>query len=433
MNTNRMNVVVVICHDLGQELGCYGRPWIRSPRIDAFAASGLLFRKNFCPAPQCSPSRAAMWTGRFPHANGVVGLTHGGFANDLNPDEKHFAQYVAEAGYDTRLVHIQHTAQSWQRCGFQEHLGGGSAPQCAEAAVTFLESRSDNDTPFLLQVGLFEPHRPFAHDDTDPLSHDRVVVPDWLPDIPEVREDLAEMEASIASADNAFGRIVDAVDRAGLADNTIVIFTVDHGTPFPHAKTTLKDAGIETGLIMRVPGAPGPAVYDEMISNVDMTPTLLDLLGIPCRKDIHGRSFRPLLDGGDYQPNEAVFAEKTYHTYYDPMRAIRTDRWKLIANFTNTPVIQMSPDLENNAKSYPEIAMALPADHRAPRQPLELYDLHADPHELENLAESPEHTATRDDLVRRLRQWMADTGDALLDGPIADGSYRRRMAAFKAL
>jgi arylsulfatase A-like enzyme len=428
-----MNVVVVICHDLGQELGCYGRSWIRSPRIDEFAASNLLFRRNFCPAPQCSPSRAAMWTGRFPHANGVVGLTHAGFANDLNSDEKHFAQYLAEAGYDTRLVHIQHAAQSWQRCGFQEHLGGGKAPECADAAVAFLESRRDNDTPFLLQVGLLEPHRPFPHVDTEPLPHDQVVVPDWLPDIPDVREDLADMEASIASADNAFGRIVDAIDRAGLAENTIVIFTVDHGTPFPHAKMTLKDAGLETALIMRVPGVSGPGIYDEMISNVDMTPTLLDLLGIPGREDMHGRSFRPLMNGGDYRPNEAIFAEKTYHTYYDPMRAIRTERWKLIASFTHTPVIQMSADFENNAKSYPEIAMALPAADRGSRQPLELYDLHADPHEQQNLADSPEHQATRDELARRLRQWMADTGDPLLNGPVADGSYHRRMTAFKAL
>lgn len=431
-----LNLVVITCHDLGQHLGCYGVRDIRSPNIDSFAASGIRFENSFCCAPQCSPSRAALWTGRFPHANGVVGLTHAGFANDLNPDEKHLAQVLRTNGYETHLFGGQHATRSLERCG-HEHIHADPCWPCGKIATDFVDfmARGENyDRPLFLQIGIDEPHRPFVHDDVEALLADQLTVPAYLPDIPEIREDLAEIEASIASADMAFGRIVDAIRASAIAEHTIVLFTSDHGIAFPHAKMTLYDPGIEAPLILAAPGVRGGTVHQEMISNVDVMPTLLDLVGIPCPVNLHGRSFHGLIMQKDYTPNELIFAEKTYHTYYDPMRAVRSSRWKLITNFEFAPWQETTPDYTNNAKGYVEVSKALNLpSSRQYHPPFELYDLEKDPYEQHNLADEPSHRNTRDDLICSLRKWMEDTGDPLLDGPMAQGAYRQRMQAFKQI
>ena len=309
---------------------------------------------------------------------------------------------------------------------------------------TFLSQRHETDTPLFAQIGFFEPHRPFPHDDVEPLPQDQLTVPPYMPDIREVREDLVDLEASIASADQAFGRILQAIRTSAIADDTIILFTAHHGIAFTHAKMTLYDPGLEVPLLLSVPGLEGGRTFDEMISNVDVMPTLLDLVGLPKADNLHGRSFAPLLHGEPYEPNDVVFGEKTYHTYYDPMRAIRTDRWKLIANFEYAPWQEMSPDFNDNAKGYPEVSKALnPPYDQMYHPPLELYDLQADPYEQTNVlalhslgdggADVPEHRQTRDELVCALRQWMQDTGDPLLDGPMAQGAYRERMQAFKGV
>jgi arylsulfatase A-like enzyme len=239
------------------------------------------------------------------------------------------------------------------------------------------------------------------------------------------------MEASIATMDNAFGHVVEAVRSSVVANNTLVVFTTDHGIPFPHAKMTLYDPGIEVALMFGGPGIPQGVTRQEMISNVDIMPTLLDLIGMRSPSNLQGRSFIGLLANGAYKPNERIFAEKTYHTYYDPMRAVRGTRWKLIANFECAPGQETSPDYFNNAKGYPEVADAL----AVPREmlyhpPFEMYDLRNDPYEQHNVADRPDLKGTRDGLVRDLHKWMRDTDDPLLDGPIAQGAYHHRIRAF---
>lgn len=437
-----LNIVVVICHDIGQHLGCYGQSDVRSPNIDAFAETGLRFENSFCTAPQCSPARAALWTGRFPHANGVVGLSHAGFANDLKPDEKHLAQILRENGYETCLFGVQHEAVNAERCGYEYIHGGGcdghaydenfTCSRLADGFAEFIKEREKSDRPFFAQVGFFEPHRPFPKDeDVECLDQEQVTVPPYLPDIPEIREDLVDMEASIHSADRAFGRIVDAVRSSEVADNTLIIFTADHGIPFPYAKMTLLDAGLEVPLILSGPGIP-KGVRGEMVSHVDVLPTLLDLVGVPYPDNLHGKSFHALLEQREYAPNKAVFGEKTYHTYYDPMRAVRTDRWKLIANFEFTPRIETSPDYFDNGKSYVEAAKAqnlIGINNYRP--PYELYDLIQDPYELNNLADDPGFFEIRNRLIGRLYQWMEDTCDPLLNGAMMQGGFVQRMDRFK--
>ncbi len=441
MLNKKLNIIIVISHDLGQHMGCYGVPDVRTPNFDDFAAQGLRFENNFCTAPLCSSSRASLWTGCYPHTNGVIALTNRGFQNDELPgpsNERHLAQILADTGYDTHLFGIQHVSYHPERCGFKGiHVRG--LPPCgkvAEEVCKFLTDRKDDKNPLFLQAGFFEPHRPFLHQDVETLDPASLTVLPYLPDIPEARQELAELEASCSSADKAFGRIVKVVDGCGMTDNTIVIYTVDHGIDFPHAKATLYDPGIETALLMRIPGVDGGKVYKEMISNVDFAPTILDFLDIEIPENIQGRSFKGLITREGYEPREAIFAEKTYYVYYDPMRAIRTEKWKLIANFEPAYWHELYPHLIINS-NYVEIYKALASLHEkrySPyHPPFELYDLEADPWEGNNLAENSEFKDIRDRLIKQLRQWMQDTGDPLLEGPMAQGAYRNRMSVFKDL
>ena len=161
---NRPNIVVVVCHDLGRHLGCYGVSTVDSPAIDRLAAEGVRFSNSFCVAPQCSPSRAAMFTGRYPHSNGVMGLTHADFAWDLHPDERHLAQLLGAAGYHTALAGLQHESRDTGRLGFAEIMENGLEPCAAVAAraASFLERAAHAAAPFYLQVGFIEPHRLFG-------------------------------------------------------------------------------------------------------------------------------------------------------------------------------------------------------------------------------------------------------------------------------
>ena len=202
---------------MGQHLGCYGAE-VRTPNLDRFAKDALRFENNFCTAPQCCPSRAALWTGRYPHSNGVVGLTHGGFENHLHPGERHLAQILADQGYDTHLFGTQHVSPDAKRLGFKTDHGGFFRHEVEPFAAEFIKEYPIGADPLFLQVALFEPHRPYPHQGVEPLNQADVPILPYLPDIPEVREDLTEFEASCCAADIAFGTILNALDQSGLAN-----------------------------------------------------------------------------------------------------------------------------------------------------------------------------------------------------------------------
>jgi arylsulfatase A-like enzyme len=204
-----------------------------------------------------------------------------------------------------------------------------------------------------------------------------------------------------------------------------VIATTDHGIAMPRAKCTLYDPGIEAALIMRLPArgwSDGRTIHD-LISNVDLFPTLVELAGLPVDERVHGRSLRPLLDGDPYIPREQVFSELTYHDYYDPRRAIRTTTHKLIVNFSAAPSL-MDPTQSWQPRSRPATP-ANPATDFHP--PIELYDLTTDPNEQTNLATNASHTTIRDDLLARLHTWMQETSDPLLDGPVKSPSHEQAI------
>ena len=433
----RPNILLIHCHDLGQFLHAYGVPTVQTPNLDALAGEAVLFRRSFCTAPQCSPSRASLFTGRYPHSTGVLGLTHADFAWDMRAEEEHLGQYLREAGYETAGIGVIHeTRGGEERCGLDWYRPPARAKAAADEAVAFLKGRdSAAMRPFYLQVGFIEPHR-LPHDkvgDLGFLGSDLeadaslgVTVPGYLRDTEGTRTELAELQGAVRHMDAQAGRILDALREAGLRENTLTIFTTDHGVAMPRAKCSLYDPGIQVALILRWParaGWYGGRVMESVVQNVDVVPTLLEAIGTDMPTNLHGRSFAPLLEGHDYVERDALFAEITYHDYYDPRRCIRTKQHKLIVNFTTAPSF-----MDPSQSWRPRSDTVVPANHaRDYHKAVEMYDLEADPWELTDISDSPEHSGIRKELLARLHDHLKDTEDPILQGAVTSPMH------FKAL
>ena len=330
----RPNIVFITCHDLGRHLGCYGQRTVASPALDNIAARGLLFERSFCTAPQCSPSRAALHTGRHAHANGMHGLAHEPFNWRLHDGERHLAHYLREQGYRTALFGIQHLtdAAGAPGLGYDELYERAPAAALGRAASDWLRARDGAAQPFYLEVGFFEPHRRWDFGDVKPDDHLGADIPAYLPQTPEARNETAELQGAIAALDAAVAQIVAALEARGLLQDTWLIFVTDHGLAMPRAKCTLYDPGIETALLMHWPGGGlrGGRRIPQLVTHVDVVPTVLEALGIKAPQRLHGRSFWPLLMDADYEARDAVFAGKTFHTAWEPMRGLRTEQYKLV-------------------------------------------------------------------------------------------------------
>lgn len=414
----KTNIVLITCHDIGQHLGCYGVKTVSTPSIDSFASEAVRFKNSFCTSPQCSPSRASIYTGRYPHNNGVMGLTHYNFAWDLNSDERHLAVLLKNAGYQTSLIGIQHETRYPEKIGF-DNFNSIEHPVCervAEDCVDYICKHKLDNQPFYLQVGFFEPHRKFDFGGAVADTENGVYVPSYLVDDEAAKNEFAEFQGAIRKVDGAVGKIFNAIKENGLYDNTIVIYTADHGIPFPRAKCSLYDAGIEVPFIIRCPekGHQAGKVYEQMISNIDYLPTILDLIGLPIPTNVQGLSFASLLNGSEYKEREEIFAELTYHDYYNPMRCIRTKKYKLIANFSTSPSI-MNPSQAYHAATITK----QPADPAySYKDYIELYDIETDRDEFCNICEMPEVDEIKKELCGRLLKWMTQTNDPLLNGAV---------------
>ena len=415
----RPNIVLITCHDLGQHLCCYGIPSVRTETIDGLAQSGVRFTTSFC----TSPSRAALATGRYPHNNGVMGLAHAHFGWQLGPDEWHLAALLAEGGYQTALFGLQHVTYNIEHLGFNEILPERPADAVAQNLEEFLQSGNAN-SPFYFEVNFFEPHRPYDFGGVSPDYTNGVYVPGFLPENQECRDELAAMQGAIHKVDASIERLVAALKSAGQYDNTLILFTADHGIAFPRAKCTLYDPGIETALIMNWPASEfGGQTRNELISNIDIAPTLLEAAELEIPDRIMGRSFWPLLTDGDYEGNEEIFAEKTFHGIYDPVRCVRTQTHKLIVNFDGSHTPDVPGDIIVGG-TYQTMAK----DIARTRTRFELYDLDADPWEKNNVAGNQEFSEIETDLKHRLFVWMQDTEDPLLEGPVPSPHYEMTLA-----
>jgi len=413
------NILLVICHDLGQHIGCYGWP-VDTPNLCRLAAEGVRFDEYFATAPQCSPSRASILTGQYPHACGVMGLVGGGW--ELPDAADTLPKALRSSGYETWLWGFQHeNADRPAALGYDHDPIGfcrGEVPKILARNVTpplcqWLRSRPRE--PFFASVGFFETHIPFSKRPLGPGALERIRPLPYLPDHPAIRQDLAELYNDVREVDRRVGEVLDALDDAGLAERTVVLFTTDHGIAFPRAKCSLYDPGTKTALLLRWPGRVGEnRVISELLSNVDLMPTLLDLAAVPAPAGLQGRSFAGLLCGGEYRPREEVFCELTWHTEYDPTRAIRTGRHKFIRHWDPPPGNLQPKDYWDCCAGSEILSGRFAA--RWPQR--ELYDLAADPHEQHNLIGQHGFADLAERLEARLLDWMAATGDPLLAGPV---------------
>ena len=403
----RPNIVYMHSHDTGRATQPYGHA-VATPNLQRLASEGVLFRQAFSAAPTCSPSRAALLTGQAPHSSGMLGLAHRGFA--LHDYTQHLLHTLRPHGYTTALFGAQHIARDAQTIGY-DHAWTETdhADRVAPAAAAFLRSAQ---APFFLDVGFFETHREFPNPGPGPHY---AAAPVGLPDTPATRADMAAFYQMAQDLDRGVGLVLDALDAAGLAESTLVISTTDHGIAFPGHKCTLTDRGIGVSLMMRGPGGfTGGRVLDGLVSQVDLFPTLCDLLGIEAPAWLQGRSLMPLIRGDAREVNDAIFAEVTYHAAYEPQRAVRTRRYKYIRRFDGRgrPVL---PNIDDSPSKDVLLAHGLanrPVDDEA------LYDLVFDPHEQRNVAGDPKLFPLLADMRARLERWMRATGDPLLSGPV---------------
>jgi arylsulfatase A-like enzyme len=249
-----------------------------------------------------------------------------------------------------------------------------------------------------------------------------ITVPPYLHDGPETRQEMAAFQGNVRHYDRELGRLLKVLDRPGLRENTILVVTTDHGAALPMAKGTLRDPGIETLLLVRYPGGgwgQGRRVQD-LVSNVDILPTLLQAAGLEVPAAIQGRSFLPLLQGEGAPARDAIFAEKTFHDSYDPMRGVRTERFKYVRYFEKTAHHPFPADIALGGASR-ELG---PVDRSGFE---ELFDLEADPGETRNLAGQAAYAHVREEMRARLAAWMQDTQDPLLEGPVGSPFYRRSI------
>ena len=406
------NILYIHSHDTGRYVQPYGHA-IPTPNIQWLADQGVMFRNAFCAAPSCSGSRAALLTGEYCHTNGMIGLAHRGFS--LNDLDHQLVRVLMAAGYHSELIGEQHISADPNILGYNvvHEIPDTRVNSVGPVAIESLQSGIPE--PFFMSVGFFETHRSFFA----PASvRDRVysLPPPFLPDTPEIREDVAAYKASARSLDHGVGSVLNALHQTGLDERTLVICTTDHGLAFPTAKASSLDRGIGVMLIMRGPGGfLGGKAYDELVSHVDLFPTVCELAEIAQPPWLVGRSLVPLVAGREPPGTRSeIFAELTYHAAYEPQRAIRTERYKYIRRFDDYPF----PVLANCDDSPSKDAYLARgwANRVVARE--SLHDLFFNPGEGRNLIDSPDYAPILEELRQRLQDWMVQTDDPLRHGPV---------------
>ena len=439
------NILVILSDDHSYpHVGCYGDPNANTPNLDKFAAEGMMFTRCYVTTPQCVPSRASIMAGRSPIR---IGMTR--FSAALPADVKTFPEYLREEkgyyigvagrtyhldgsgniGEVIRTIHDRLNLRNFaNRMDYAKVAQGARGNpfnnSCFNQFVEFLDQVPEG-RPFFLQLCYSEPHRPFDdHDIPVPTDPAKLVLSSWMPDTPEVRQDLAGYYDLINRFDAQFGRVMAELERRSLKENTLVIFAGDNGGALLRGKGTLYNTGIHIPLLVRLPGKIAAGSTSKvLISGEDIGPTCLAAGGIPSPADWTGQSFLPILLGEKDPPvRQYVFAQRGPHASglpggtpaFDLSRTIVGERYKLIYNamfhlpyrpvdFAGSPAWNSTVEAARNGR-VPDSLIPLYTGQQRPM--FELYDLQNDPDELNNLARKEESAAIERELRLALSEWM---------------------------
>ena len=425
------NLILIIADDLSwNDLGAYGHPHVRTPHLDRMAREGMRFDQAFLTTSSCSPSRSSIITGMYPHNTDAEQLHW-----PLPADRVTFVEKLKEAGYWTAQAGKWHLGEDVKdrfhevrdvgTIGFVLSPDGKSLPPEGDGSgsehwLSLLRDRPANQ-PFFLWLAAVDPHRPYEKDIIDtPHTNADVIVPPYMPDTPEVREDFALYYDEISRLDRYVGAILDELENQNVADNTMVLFMSDNGRPFQRDKTTLLDGGIKTPWIVRWPArvAPGTTTT-SLVSSIDIAPTLLSLAQQNIPENFEGVDFGEILSDPALEVRDHIYAEDHWHDHDDFGRAVRNHQFKYIRNFftelANTPpadaltgmAFKATLALHEKGQLTPEQALIF----QAPRPEEELYDVEADPHELINLAGDPAYATVLDSMRVILAAAREASGD----------------------
>lgn len=464
--STRPNILIAIADDWSwPHASAYGSRFVSTPAFDRLSQEGILFRNAFAASPGCSPSRAALLTGRHPWQIEQAG-TH---ASSFPKKYPTFPDLLEEAGYFVGMTGKGWGPGNWKISGRTRNPAGPaftkhklnpphraiSNNDYAANFKDFLAARP-KDQPFYFWYGASEPHR--AYEKGIGLAAgkrlEQAEVPPFLPDSPEVRSDLLDYAVEVEWFDTHLGRMLELLKEAGELDNTIVIATADNGMPFPRAKANLYEYGFHVPLAIRWGDkVRSGQTTDHLVGFVDITATIVEAAGVQVPSDVPrhaGHSFLELLLSGERNQNSAdkdpaVYAARERHSssrfnnWTYPQRAIRTPEFLYIRNFrperwpAGDPVLLKEDGTSAGPHSgYKDIDGCPTLDflitHRdefgrylnlavAKRPPEELFAIQQDPGCLKNLAQDPDFREIRVRLANQLTQHLSETGDPrVLDG-----------------
>jgi N-sulfoglucosamine sulfohydrolase len=440
--SKKPNIILFVSDDHGTDaLGCYGNPVIKTPHMDKLAENGIRFSNAFCTSASCAASRSVILTGKYGHATGSYGHVHDYHHFSTFKNVKSLPVLLSDNGYLTARIGKYHLApESVYR--FAQVLEAD--PRNTVEMANKCEGIIKSDEPFFIYFCPDDPHRghPFEPDPwhkpnnfgnrkegysgvESVLYHpDEVIVPDFLPDTKECREELAEYYQSVSRIDQGLGKLIKLLEKSGKSENTIIIYISDNGIAFPGAKTTLYEPGIRLPCIIKSPFAKQKGIInDAMVTWADLTPTILEMAGINFSpENFHGRSFTPILDKTSPKGWDEIFASHTFHeiTMYYPMRVIRNRQFKLIWNIAWCLEYPFASDLwasstwqgiyRNNIEFYGKRKV----NDFLYRSEFELYDLKSDPHETDNLANKKEYEVILKSMKKKIREYQRNTLDPWL-------------------
>ncbi len=436
----RPNVLLIISEDNGPQFGCYGDQNVPTPHIDRLAACGVRFSQAFVTQAVCSPSRASIYTGLYPHQHGQIGLATHLFTTVGEP--ANLAKLLKAAGYRTGLIGKLHVLPE-EDFPFDFRFADPNVvsfahrdvKRIAEVAGEFMTAAP---TPFCLTVSFPDTHLPFIPQDTGlpdrPLDADSPLkmFPEVGIDSQRLREHLANYYNCVQRLDAGVGFVMEQLAKSGKDGNTLVIFVGDHGPQFARGKVTSYEFGLRVPLIVSLPGKiVQNSQRNQLVSTIDLLPTILDVTGSVPPPSLPGQSLLPLIHNEAAPGRKYLFSEwNTSHTgtgplLYFPQRAVRDARYKLILSvmsgvrnpceeyYTSQALVQTGPNQSEIDMAAEPLRRAYATWRESPA--VELYDLQNDPYELNNLAERSDLDGVKKRLLNELQQWRESTGDPLLD------------------